>query len=175
MSNLNQLTTRVPREMVRKLNLYYVDRLPTNINFNKFEDILDKYDCDVIESILEKQNMEDIFDVFIYTEKNYNVKHIYIENVYDVSYAHALVLLNKFPEAEISMFMTENSKDSQTPSIFYTHYDILVVEDMRTNQPSTSKKRKFERNLEINTKDLLEEFRNELLRIENLESRGFDL
>lgn len=160
----------------QRLNLFYVDGLPGDIKFNKIEDILDKYDHDVIQSILEKPDIEEVLGKLIYIKHNINIKYINIENAYEITYAHALILLNKFPQAEINLFLTEHSKDLlelKAPSIIDTHFNLLTIEDWRIDQPTTSKKRKFEEISEVNAKDLLEEFKKEMESFDNFQDSPY--
>lgn len=140
-----------------RLKLYYVDEIPSNIEFNHIKDILDPYDCDVVKSILEKNTCTNTN--LIYTKQDLKIKHIYIENAHMITYAHGLVLLNKFPNAEIIMFLTNHSFKPPNISIVDTHSNTIYVEDLR----KIFKKRKYDESInKIDAKRLLEEFKKEI-------------
>lgn len=148
---------------LNRLKLYYVDNIPIDIESKRIVDLLDSFDCDVIKNILEKNEFTDT--TLIYTQPDLNTEYVYIENAYEVTYPHALLLLNKFPKAEVIMFLTNDSLKPLVPSIIDTHFHILNVEDLRTIKPPTSKKRKLDISY-IDAKQILDQYKTE---IENYE------
>jgi hypothetical protein len=135
-----------------RLKLSYEDELPKNLDIKKLTDFLNEYDCDIVTSILERGCDIDN-EKMTYTNPDPNVKNIYIDNAYEVTYAHALLLLNKFPNSEIVLFVTKESTKPPIISIVDTHFN---------NSQTALKKRKLEKKEYINAAKLMEEYRKEI-------------
>lgn len=149
---------------LNRLKLYYVNKLPTNIKFSKIEELFDKFDLDIIQSILEKgiDLKNETTQSLIYTQPHINVEYIYIENVYELTFAHVLLLLNKFPNAQIIMFLTTDQQPLPNISILDTHASELNIEGLGRK----SKKRKLSEDNDpitnIDAKKLLEQLKIEI-------------
>lgn len=152
-----------------RVRLIYVDEIPDDIKYKclpNTNELFDSYDHDAIRGMLER-NIEfklSEHEKLIYTSTNLSKDFIYFENAAAINSAELIMVLAKFPNAQIVMFLPKLSETSKL-SVVDTNLNELNVESWRKALITNNNKSKYKI---LDVKRILENFEDSVSKLENL-------
>lgn len=131
--------------------LFYVDEIPSELKrFCDTQNLYDPYDLDVVTALLERNatfSFNSKLDGFIYVSdcRDDSLEYIFLPNAKTVTSAHVMLLLKKFPSAQIVILLSTNDEllanSVNGLSVLSTNLHEMLVQNLRSRVKSPTRKR----------------------------------
>jgi len=141
-TNINVFKVRTEN----RVKLFYVDEISSEIKHlcDSNKHVLDEYDQDAIEALLERgatYSFENTNIVYVGEVSDPNLDFIFIENAANFTSAHVALLLRKYKNAQVILFLSTFDKQQYDEhnlrwksSVIETNLNELNAEGLRTRE-----------------------------------------